>query len=105
MRERVTISSDAGVADTGGGRTVVWSTVCTVWAKVIPINGREIQIGPGQQAEVSTLIVVRYSTATSAITAGMKATIRSVDYNIRSVIDPDLRRTWLELLCDRGAAT
>ena len=102
LRERVTISSDAGVDDGYRGRSVAWTELCTVYAKVQPINGREITIGNGQQAEVSTLIVIRYR---SDVTAAKKATVRGADYNIRSVIDPDLRRTWLELLCDRDAPT
>jgi len=102
LRERVSIYSDAGVADGYRGRSVAWTLLATVWAKVKPISGREIEIGPGQQAEVSTLIVIRYR---SDVTAAKKATVRGVDYNIRSCVDPDLRRTWLEMLCDRGAAT
>ena len=101
LRERVTIASESIASDGGGGRAVSWSTVCTVAAKVMPISGREVTVAEGQQSEVGTLIVIRHR---SDVGAGMRATVRSVNYNIRTAVDPELRREWLELLCDRGVA-
>lgn len=101
FRERVSIGANAGSADGAGGTDIEWTEVCTVAAKVMPISGREVEVAAGQQSEVSTLIVIRHR---DDVTAGMKATVRSVAYNIRAAVDPELRRQWLELLCDRGVA-
>ena len=101
LRERVTIARESGVSDGGGGRELTWSSVCEVAAKVMPISGREVEVAEGQQSEVSTLIVIRHRTD---VGSGMRATVRGVTYNIRTAVDPELRREWLELLCDRGVA-
>lgn len=51
-------------------------------------------------------ITVRMSDAARSITSDWKATdLRSgTEYNIRSIIDPDGKRQWVELLCDEGVA-
>lgn len=36
LRERVTIQTRTATTDTQGGRSVAWSTLATVWAKVTP---------------------------------------------------------------------
>lgn len=102
LRERVTLAEETVTDDSGGGGALTWRTVATVWGKVWPISGREVELANGQASMVSTLIVVRYRTD---VTAGMRCVVNGNAYNIRAVADPQGRREWLELLCEAGAPT
>lgn len=102
LRERVAIQEEGIADDSGGGGPLTWTAVATVWGKVWPISGREIELANGQASMVSTLIVVRYR---SDVAAGMRCVVNGKAYNIRTVVDPQSRREWIEMLCEAGAPT
>jgi hypothetical protein len=41
LDQRITLQSLALVSDGGGGSTETWSNVAILWAKVVPMSGRE----------------------------------------------------------------
>ncbi len=102
MRHRVTIEQNDGAADGGGGMTDSWSLVATVWAKV-----EQFQSSPaahaGRAAERTSLrAIIRHRTD---IAAGMRLTHESEVYRIRAVSDPEQRKRFLALSCEREAGT
>lgn len=102
LRRRCRIEQETRSADGGGGFTISWTEVCTVWAKVWPVISREALSAERLEARVDTLIVIRYR---AGLNAGMRATVDGVSYQIHGVIDPQSRREWLELNCQSGVAT
>lgn len=102
LRFNVTLQSPVQSDDTGGGGALTWTTLATVAANVLPINGREVAAADGLQARVNTLIVIRWR---GGIDSTCRAVFRGRALNIRSAIDVDSRREWLELLCESGAET
>lgn len=102
LRFRVKLQRPVQGDDAGGGGALTWSTVATMAADVVPINGREVAAGDGLQAQVNTLIVLRWR---DGVDATLRAVFRGQAYNIRSVVDVESRREWLELLCQTGVET
>ena len=102
LRHRVTIQQlVAGSPQQlpNGEPDVTWTDYLTVWAFVEPLKGRELMLAQQMQSEVDVRIRMRYR---SGVTAAMRAVYASVNYDILAVIDPDLRRVELELLCKVG---
>lgn len=104
LRERVTFQQESRVADGGGGHALSWANIGTnptVWARVKPISGRE-QIQAMQLAGILThRVTVRHRTD---ITTSMKIVWGSISLNIRSIINPDEKSKYLELLCEEKVA-
>jgi SPP1 family predicted phage head-tail adaptor len=73
-------------------------------AAIIPRFGGEAVLGARLQGTQPLTIKLRYSKEAARITPEWRArNARSGEiYNIRSVVDPDQRREWLEILCEAG---
>lgn len=101
LRNRVTLQEESRAIDTGGGYTLTWSDVVTVWARVEPLAGGERLRAMQLEDKISHRVTIRHRTGVSA---GMRLLHENRAFNIRSVIDPDERKHWLELMCDEGMA-
>jgi len=104
LRDRIAFKSPSYSNDGMGGGAVTWATQFTVWGSLTPERGRE-QLEAGRlQSAVAGVVKVRSSTAARTITAEWICTIDGVDYNIRSITNPDRHDRYLELLVERGVA-
>jgi SPP1 family predicted phage head-tail adaptor len=72
-----------------------WETVCECWADIEPLKGREYFEAAAVNREDSVRFIIRYRTD---ITAEMTLRFRDTDYNIESIINPDMRGARLEIL-------
>lgn len=101
MNQRVTIQSASRVVDAGGGNALTWADVATVWARVMPIIGRE-QIEAGALQGVTTYrVTIRWRTG---ITHSVRLLWGSKYLNVRSIISPTERSFFIEMVCDDGVA-
>lgn len=73
-----------------------WVDVATIWAAVEPLRGREFFQAQAINAEVTTLIRIRYR---SGVLASMRILFDGVQYNILSVIDVNSQHRELHLMC------
>lgn len=74
-----------------------WVDVVTVWAEVKDLRGKEFFQAQAVNAEVTAIIRIRYRTG---ITPVMRVKFGSRIFGITSPpIDPDGRRTELQLMC------
>lgn len=85
--------------DAGGQPVYVHTPICTRWARVEPITGREVWNAEQVQADVTHRVTVRFDETIQA-----NAVRWSFDYNgrifeVRSARDIDEARRFLELLC------
>lgn len=62
LRHRITIRRETNTPDGKGGYDRSWSTLATVFAKVVSLNGREAVIGQTLQGISTFEITVRYRT-------------------------------------------
>ena len=92
MDERITIQEPAGTTDSYGQSVPDWTDVATVWAKVDDRSGSEKLQADQITAYMNTTFNIRYRT-------GVDETMRILRirtgryYNIRSVKNPDRKRT------------
>lgn len=78
-----------------------------VGARVKENPGGEAMRAARLESRKPVIITVQSCIETRMITPAWKARDMrdNVDYNIRSVIDPNGRRQWIEMLCEEGVAT
>lgn len=99
-RHRVVFQSATVSQDAFGEATNTWSNLCTSWALVQPMKGRERQAANQTQAELTTRIVTRSRSELSSLGPGDRATWNGHTYDIRSVVGRDHRMHELEILCE-----
>lgn len=92
LRHRVTVESAAGASDGAGGETVVWDTVATVWARVVPTTARETITAGHLTGDVSHTVTMRFR---ADIAGGMRIVYRGRVLRILAAFDPDETRRYL----------
>ena len=94
LREKIGIWKRT-VTVKSGITTETWEMLCTVWAKVEPLTGREYFQAAAVNRENSIRFMIRYRTD---VTAEMTIRWRGAEYHIESVINPGARNIVLEIL-------
>lgn len=97
LRHRVIIQEYREIVDQYG--TPIdqgWQDVCTVWAAVEPIQGREYILLQNTQSELTARIRIRYR---PGIKPAMRVVYGQRVFDIQSVIDPEERHIELQLMC------
>jgi len=100
LDKRVTIQSPTRTDDGGGGQTISYTDVSTVWANISPGTGREFVAAQQITPELSHVVTMRYRTTVSP-----KHRLKYTDsagtrvFTIQAVSDPDLRHEQLVLYC------
>jgi SPP1 family predicted phage head-tail adaptor len=97
LRTRLTLEAPSRAADGGGGASVTWSTVASVWASVRPTGGGESYALDRVAGRVTHEIVLRYR---SGVTPEMRLREGTRVFEIRAAFDPDQRRHWLKCLAE-----
>lgn len=104
MKRRVTVQAYTSVQNPSTGSvTKQWKDICTVWADIAGVSGREIIASGAVMSEITTRIWIRYRPDVVAAYRVLwtSANARGMVYTIQSVI-PDKDHTRLELLCKGG---
>jgi head-tail adaptor len=106
LRHRIAFDQRVVTSDGGGGQQGAFEEEFIVHAQLIPRLGGEEVMQARLAGRQPVTISVRRSAQTRAITPEWRA--RDADtgtiYNIRSILDPEDRRGWRDLLCDTGTA-
>jgi SPP1 family predicted phage head-tail adaptor len=88
-----------------GNQRKGWESFMKVWGDLLPQRGRE-QIEAGRlESQVPGTLQIRFSSVAAQIDASYRVTIGGEPYQIRSVMDPDMRRRIIEMVVERGVAT
>jgi len=98
-RYRVVFQTPTVTQDAFGEPDKTWTTLCTSWALVQPMKGRERFSADQVQADVDTRIVTRYRNDIASLSPKDRATWGGKTYDIKSVIWRDHTRKELEILC------
>ena len=102
MRDQVTIQSVSMTYDTMGAPVETWSTVATVFAGIVPqkyTTGVEaLAQALGREAVATTYTITIYWR--DDVTELQRLLWNGKTLDIKRVIDPDGKRTWLELMCE-----
>ncbi len=102
LRQRIRIEQPVLSDDGLGGHARSWEEVTTVWAHIHPVSRRERLVDGQLSSVVTHRIVIRYR---SGITAAMRVLFGNRVFTIRAVIQPEHRKTTLEILAAEGVAS
>ena len=104
LRHSVEIQAENATVDAGGGLGDPWAiptVIATVRMCIEPLRGSERVRAMQLESPVSHKMTMRYR---SDVTARNRLLFDSRLFNIRSAIDPDERKRWLEIMADEGVA-
>ena len=96
LRHKITIQKSISTIDSFGSEVNAWSDVCTVWASIEPIKGREFFAAQKENAETTVRICIRYRTG---ISADMQILYGNKVFEINAIIDVEERHIELQLMC------
>ena len=102
LRHHVTVERLTLTPDGIGGGVSTWATLYQPWAYIRPASGWERMAGMQLESPITHTIYLRYNTS---ITTRDRVVHRGRVFNIRSIIDTDEQKTFMELRCEEGVAT
>lgn len=97
LRHRVRIERPVRTDDDGGGATLIWTAVATVWAGLEPRRGSEVVIADKPTARTLYTVTMRYR---DDVDATMRLVAGSRVFAIKSAVDVDGMQHWLSCLCE-----
>lgn len=97
LRHRLTIEQPIRSGDDGGGATLTWGPVASVWAEVIARSGREIVQGNRTTARSNYRIVMRYR---ADLDPTMRLRSAERIFEILAIRDEDGRKCWTTCDCE-----
>jgi SPP1 family predicted phage head-tail adaptor len=106
MRQRITFQSESTSSDSGGGSTLAWVDVATVWAEVKPVAGfanhgiAAEKFNAGQMEDRAQFIVT--TRFVSGITTKMRILFGVRVFNILSIANVDERGEILRIWAEEG---
>lgn len=107
MHERITLQRVTRAQDNIGGTTETWADLCTVWARVVPMAGREMLDGQRVSPQTRFKATIWWkgdANGSPAYTAADRVIWRGREYGIESVA-PVGRNERMELRLIEGAVT
>lgn len=107
LRERVTFQQRSAQSDDYGNAEGAFADAFTVAARIAPARGAETIQAARLAGREPVVITIRYSSQTAQIRTEWRAyDVRAQKYyNIRSIVNPDEHKQYLDLECDAGVAT
>lgn len=89
LRHRPTLQAATEATDSFGKRTRSWSDVGTVWARVEPLSGRELERARAVRSDVTHRITTR---GRVPLAPGLRLLLRGRAIELHYVLDLDERR-------------
>lgn len=103
LRHAVELQSQSGVADGGGGTSLVWSAYASgVRAMLKPANGTERRFADRLEANITHVCWIRYRTD---VLAKHRLLYAGRPMQIRAILNLEERNRWLELHLEEGVVT
>lgn len=105
LRNRVEFQRPVEMTSPIGEAYLGWETVARRWGDYRPERGREkLEAGRLESSNAGTL-QVRFDSVTKDVTAEHRVLLDGVAMQIRSAMDPDMRRRTIEFVVEVGVAT
>lgn len=101
LDQRITIEQPTNGQDSNGSTTRSWSALATVWARVLPLSGRERAMLAEVEAPASYRFTIRRR---GDLADDMRITWNGATYNIRFIADPGGRDLYISIDAERGVA-
>ena len=96
LNKRITLQYATKVSDDMGGFTETWTDAATVWAAIWPISAREQVQSMKETMTISHRVRIRYR---SVLRPDWRVKFGNNFYNIVSIINPNMKNEYLDILC------
>ena len=96
LNKRITIQYQTKVSNDMGGFIVTWVNAATVWAALWPLSATETVKSMQTSMVISHRIRIRYL---SVLRPSWRLKFGEKFYNIVSIINPNERNEYLDLIC------
>lgn len=96
LRHRIRLKRQEKVADGGGGHSLEWVDVATVWARVAPLSGNAKYAAQQTTAETTHEVEIRYR---RGVDERMRVLHRDRPFKITAILNPEEKNERLLLLC------
>lgn len=103
LDKRLELQEPVVLRGLSGEDRVQWTTRATVWAAIEPVRGREYVVQDQVRSDIDTMIRIRASSQTSALTAAWRGLHGSKVYNFAAAADVMTRGVYLEIPARSGA--
>jgi len=105
LREKAAFKRLDTTTDAYGNTTDgTFATFLTVRCRIREARGRERVDAGALHAPMTAVLTVRSSISSRTVTEADLVTINGVDWNIRSITNPDMHNRWLEMAIERAVA-
>ena len=101
LRSLVTLQHRTKTTDGSGGWTNTYTEYAKVWAQVKPLSGRETLTSLQLENPITHRIYLRYR---DDIIASDRIVHRSRNFNIRSILDRDELKRYIEISAEENVA-
>jgi SPP1 family predicted phage head-tail adaptor len=101
LDKRITLQYQTRVPDGGGGFTTTWVDAATIWAAIWPVSANDVTQANATVMVVSHRIRIRYR---SVLKTSFRIKFGTRFFSIVSIINPNERNEYLDLLCKEAAA-
>lgn len=103
LRKRAVLQAEQRTADAGGGYVLAWTDLATVWARLMPVSGRESLAADRLEARVTHRVTMRWR-ADLNLSAALRLKIGARLFNIHAVFNEGERDRTAILLVEEGGA-
>ncbi len=99
---KLILEASQNVPDGAGGYRLIWQKKGTIWADVVSISGREVQVGEAPRCRMQHQIVVRATPLGSTRRPEIRQRFREGDriYRIVSVVVHDNSKRFLRCMVE-----
>ena len=100
LNKQITLQQQTKTADGGGGWTVSWADVATVWAAIWPVSAGDVVQANATAMVISARIRIRYR---STFKGSWRIKFGNRYFSVVSVLNPSERNEWLDLMVKEAA--
>ena len=96
LRHRVSLQSSTATANEFGEKIAAWSAYATVWAEIMPLQGRELENAQQISEKCDYEIFIRYN---ANVLSTHRVIYGSRTFEIQAVLNINERNEKLKLIC------
>lgn len=96
LRHQVVLQSSTSAADSYGQMIQTWATYATVWSKITPLSGRELESAQQISEEITYEITIRYN---ALVASEQRILFGARIFEIVTSLNKDEKNEYLELFC------
>jgi SPP1 family predicted phage head-tail adaptor len=101
LNKLIVVQSREETTDEYGGPVYEWGDVSTVWARILPLSGRDLIAAQAAQNETVTRFFIRYR---SDITTDMRIVYKEKNYDITGIINIEEENRELQIMAKTGVS-